>query len=71
VSIRHARWQVLDAACSEIAVVETLTGHDDRLDQALALAREYAAEQRAYRDGRREFDPLPRPPTVSDALEMA
>ncbi len=53
------RWQVVDAAGSEF-IVETLTGHDDRLDQALALARDYAAEQQAYQDGRRESDPLPR-----------
>jgi hypothetical protein len=65
------RWQVVDAAGAAIVVVETLTGHDDRLDQALALARDYAAEQQAYRDGRRESDPLPRPSTVNDALKMA
>ncbi len=52
------RWQVVDAAGSEF-IVETLTGHDDRLDQALALARDYAAEQQAYQDGRRDSDPLP------------
>ena len=55
------RWQVLDATDSEIVVVETLTGHDDRLDQALALARDYAAEQHAFHDGSRDHDPLPRP----------
>lgn len=65
------RWQVVDTARSEIVVVETLTGHDDRLDQAIALARDYAAEQQAYRTGRREFDPLPRPSTVDDAIELA
>jgi hypothetical protein len=65
------RWQVVDAAGSKIVVVETLTGHDDRLDQALALARDYAAEQRAYRDGCRDSDPLPRPATVEDALEKS
>jgi hypothetical protein len=51
------RWQILDAAGSQLAVVETLTGHDDRLDQALALACDYAAEQQAYHEGRRESDP--------------
>jgi hypothetical protein len=65
------RWQVLDAAGSEIVVVETLTGHDDRLDQALALARDYAAEQQAYRDGFRDSDPLPRPATVDDTVEKS
>jgi hypothetical protein len=43
------RWQVVDTARSEIVVVETLTGHDDRLDQAIALARDYAAEHQADR----------------------
>jgi hypothetical protein len=55
------RWQVLDSGVPETVVVETLTGHDDRLDQALALARDYAAEQQAFRDGARESDPFPRP----------
>src|SRR4051794_36273590 len=55
------RWQVLDATGAELVVVETLTGHDDRLDQALALARDYAAEQHAFQDGSRHDDPLPRP----------
>jgi hypothetical protein len=58
------RWQVLDCAVLDTIVVETLTGHDDRLDQALALARDYAAEQQAFRDGTRESDPLPRPLTM-------
>jgi len=65
------RWQVVDAASSDIVVVETLTGHDDRLDQALALARDYAAEQQAYQDGRRESDPLPRPSMIDAAREAA
>src|SRR3954451_25467548 len=55
------RWQILDATRSELVVVETLTGHDDRLDQALAVARDYAAEQNAFQDGSRHDDPLPRP----------
>ena len=55
------RWQVLDYAIPDTVVVETLTGHDDRLDQALALARDYAAEQQAFRDGTRDSDPFPRP----------
>ena len=28
------RWQVIDAAGSQVTLVETLTGHDDRLHQA-------------------------------------
>jgi hypothetical protein len=63
----HAgRWQVVDTAGSESVLVETLTGHDDRLDQALALARDYASQQQEYRDGRRESDPLPRPRAIGD-----
>ena len=42
------RWQVIDAAGSQVTLVETLTGHDDRLHQAEALARDYADQQRAY-----------------------
>lgn len=53
------RWQVLDVLGSTVALVETLTGHDDRLDQAEALARDYAAQQQAHHDGWRA-DPLPR-----------
>lgn len=65
------RWQVLDGAGSETVVVETLTGHDDRLDQALALARDYAAEQQAFQDGSRESDPFPRPLSIDYARETA
>jgi hypothetical protein len=59
------RWQVFDAGGSQLMLVETLTGHDDRLDQARALARDYADQQAAYRDGRRDSDPLPRPRIVA------
>jgi hypothetical protein len=55
------RWQVLDAVDDHAIVVDTLTGHDDRLAQAEALARDYAAEQRAYHDGHRPHHPLPTP----------
>jgi DNA-binding response OmpR family regulator len=48
-----------------IVLVETLTGHDDRIDQAEALALDYAAEQTAYHVGRRELAPLPRPLVVT------
>lgn len=56
------RWQVIDAAGSQMALIETLTGHDDRLHQAEALARDYADQQRAYQAGERESDPRPRHP---------
>ncbi len=58
------RWQVVDTADSQVTLVETLTGHDDRLQQAQALARDYADQQRAYHDGEREANPLPRGPTA-------
>ncbi len=60
------RWQVIDAAGSQVTLVETLTGHDDRLHQAQALARDYAEQQRAYHDGEREANPLPQRPERSD-----
>jgi hypothetical protein len=50
---------VLDRNGKHTRVVETLTGHDDRLAQAEALARDYAGEQQAYHDGERLTDPLP------------
>ena len=53
------RWQVVDVAGSQARLVETLTGHDDRLGQAQALARDYADQQRAFHDGERAGDPLP------------
>jgi hypothetical protein len=60
----EGRWQVLDRANHSTLVVETLTGHDDRLSQAEALARDYAAEQQAYHDGQRLENPLPKPGVV-------
>jgi hypothetical protein len=54
------RWQVMDTVGSDVTLVETLTGHDDRLGQAQALARDYADQQRAYHAGERETHPLPR-----------
>ena len=54
----EGRWRVLDIAGEDTIVVETLTGHDDRLAQAEALARDYAAEQDAYHQGLRDNDPL-------------
>ena len=58
----EGRWQVLDRAAGETLVVETLTGLDDRLAQAEALARDYAAEQQSYHDGDRLENPLSIPP---------
>ena len=55
------RWQVIDRDGSQATLVETLTGHDDRLHQAQALARDYADQQRAYHAGERDANPLPRP----------
>jgi hypothetical protein len=59
------RWRVVDAAATRLVLVETLTGHDDRLDQAEALARDYAGEKAAYHGGVRPFDPLPRPQFIA------
>jgi hypothetical protein len=56
----EGRWRVLDVADTQTAVVETLTGHDDRRAQAEALARDYATEQQAFHAGLRD-DPLRRP----------
>jgi hypothetical protein len=56
---------VFDASTTDLVLVETLTGHDDRIDQAEALAVDYAAEQTAYHAGRRELAPLPRPLVVT------
>jgi hypothetical protein len=56
------RLRVLDAADDDddAIVVDTLSCRDDRLDQAAALARDYAAEQQAHHDGQRRDDPLPK-----------
>jgi len=37
------RWQVLEVAGSRVTIVDTMTSHDDRLEQAEAGAREKAA----------------------------
>lgn len=65
------RWQVFDASPARLVLVETLTGHDDRIDQAQALAVDYAGEQAAYHAGRRESDPLPRPPVITPGQRAA
>jgi hypothetical protein len=59
--IPEGRWRVLDAVGNHSIVVDTLAGPDDRLDQAAALARDYAAEQQGRHDGERLVDPLPKP----------
>jgi hypothetical protein len=61
----EGRWQIIDSAGSLATLVETLTGHDDRLHQAQALARDYADQQRLYHAGEREADPLPRRPEAA------
>jgi hypothetical protein len=66
------RWQVFDASATpRLMLVETLTGHDDRFDQAEALAVDYASEQTAYLAGRRETAPLPRPQVIAPAQRAA
>lgn len=59
------RWQVFDSSRAGLVLIETLTGHDDRIDQAQALAVDYAGEQAAFHAGERESDPLPRVRVVS------
>jgi hypothetical protein len=66
---REGRWQVHDRDAEHTLLVETLTGYDDRLAQAEALARDYAAEQQAYHDGDRLEDPLPVPPRQTGAAQ--
>jgi hypothetical protein len=56
------RWQIMDMDGPQATLVETLTGHDDRLRQAEALARDYADQQTAFHAGQREDDPLPMRP---------
>jgi len=65
------RWRILDTCEDAVVHVETLTGHDDRLPQATALADDYATQQDAYHAGDRLDDPLPRlrpePPAETEA----
>jgi hypothetical protein len=67
----RGRWQVFDASNTHLVLVETLTGHDDRIDQAEALAVDYAAEQTAYHARRRALAPLPRPQVVTPGQRAA
>ena len=57
---REGRWRISDITDRETIIVEELTGSDDRLAQAEALARDYASEQAAYHRGLRAENPLPR-----------
>lgn len=41
-------------------VVQALPDQSDGVRQAIALQADYADTQAAYRDGRREYDPLPK-----------
>jgi len=59
------RWQVFDASPAGFVLIETLVGHDDHIDQAQALAVDYAGEQAAFHAGERESDPLPRARVVA------
>ena len=54
------RWRVIDAAGAQAVLVEELADAEDRRAQAVALARDYAAEQAAFHQGRRASDPFPR-----------
>ena len=54
------RWRILDTTETTVVHVETLTGFDDLLSQASALAEDYAAQQDAFHSGERLDDPLPR-----------
>ena len=63
----EGRWRVLDSVSDRVIVVETLTGHDDRQAQALAVALDYAAEQQAFQLGLRDHPPLPRRRPALDA----
>jgi hypothetical protein len=67
----RGRWQVFDASTTHLVLVERLTGHDDLIDQAQALAVDYAGEQAAYHAGRRDLDPLPGPHVITPARRAA
>jgi hypothetical protein len=57
---RAGGWAVVDTTASVTVVVERLTESADGAAQALALARDYAAEQHAFQRGARDHDPLAR-----------
>jgi hypothetical protein len=54
------RWRIIDIAGAQTMLVEELAPPEDRRAQAVALARDYAAEQEAFHTGLRLSDPLPR-----------
>ena len=53
------RWQVLDIGPHGAVAVDTLTGYDDRLSQARAVAFDYARQRAAFLRGERDDDPYP------------
>jgi hypothetical protein len=57
------RWRVIDIAGAHATLVEELAAPEDRRAQAVALARDYAAEQEAFHQGLRLSDPCPRQTT--------
>jgi hypothetical protein len=61
VRLTSMRWQVLDVTPTDVVIVDTLQGFYDRFEQAFAVASDYSREKRAYHDGHREHDPLPKP----------
>src|SRR3954462_13606120 len=54
------RWRILDTTDTTVVHVETLTGYDDLLSQATALAADYAPATQPYHGGERLEAPLPR-----------
>ena len=53
------RWQILDIGPHGAVAVDTLTGYDDRLSQARAVAVDYARQRAAFLRGERDNDPYP------------
>src|SRR5215208_1452799 len=53
------RWQVLDIGPHGAVAVDTLTGYDDRLSQARAVAVDYARQRAAFLRGERDDNPYP------------
>ena len=53
------RWQILDIGPHGAVAVDTLTGYDDRLSQAHAVAVDYARQRAAFLRGERDNDPYP------------
>jgi hypothetical protein len=56
------RWQILDIGPHGAVAVDTLTGYDDRLSQARAVAVDYARQRAAFLRGERDDDPYPTTP---------